>query len=131
MSTIKHVAQGTKAFLKQNDHLAGTILFWIPGPGHISIFGPIIDDLPPISEDAVVKCQNVLNETRLLLTDTVRRPTNDDTCVLGQNSSRRKELATVMGSLLEEIAKAETVPVDENIENTSILGTLGTAKGES
>ena len=68
----------------------------------------------------------IQKDIRLMLTETIRRPTTSN-LLLGPTSTRkRQELATYMGSLLEEIAKGETA----QSENTSVQGTQGTAKGK-
>ena len=63
--------------------------------------------------------EGLKKDIRLMLTETIRRPTTSN-LMLGPTSTRkRQELATYMGSLLEEIAKGETA----QSENTSVQGT--------
>ncbi len=59
----------------------------------------------------------------MILTDSVSRGLINGSCMTGHTSSkRRKELATIMGSLLEEMAKAEATKAGVSSENTSVIG---------
>ena len=76
--------------------------------------GQLLEVHPQAGESEGLK-----KDIRLMLTETIRRPTTSN-LMLGPTSTRkRQELATYMGSLLEEIAKGETA----QSENTSVQGT--------
>ena len=63
------------------------------------------------------------NEIKMILSESVCRSQNAGPCDVNQQlSRRRKELALFMGSLLEEMAKAEAAKVGISSENTSVLG---------
>ena len=59
----------------------------------------------------------------MILSESVSRSQNSGPCDVNQQlSRRRKELASFMGSLLEEMAKAEAAKVGISSESTSVLG---------
>jgi hypothetical protein len=59
----------------------------------------------------------------MILSESVCRNQNSGPCDVNQQlSRRRKELASFMGSLLEEMAKAEAAKVGISSESTSVLG---------
>jgi len=59
----------------------------------------------------------------MILTESVSRGLSSGSCITGHNSSkRRKELASFMGSLLEEMAKVEATKAGISSENTSVIG---------
>ena len=63
------------------------------------------------------------NEIKMILSESVSRSQNSGPCDFNQQlSRRRKELASFMGSLLEEMAKAEAAKVGISSESTSVLG---------
>ena len=102
------------------------------GPPRPDVFAPDgengdEDDDIGMDEGLITESKSIQKDIRLMLTETIRRPTTSN-LLLGPTSTRkRQELATYMGSLLEEIAKGETA----QSENTSVQGTQGTAKGIS
>ena len=100
----------------------------LKGPPKPDVFCADEDEEETSPDDEALRSESkaTQEEIRLMLTETIRRPVASGNLLLGQNSTRRRqELATYMGSLLEEIAKGETA----QSESTSVLGTLGTAKG--
>ena len=64
------------------------------------------------------------NDVKMILSESVTRSqlTGGSCDVSQQLSRRRKELASFMGSLLEEMAKAEATKVGISSESTSVLG---------
>lgn len=59
----------------------------------------------------------------MILTESVTRGMTSGTCMQGHHTSkRRKELASFMGSLLEEMAKVEATKAGISSENTSVIG---------
>jgi hypothetical protein len=63
------------------------------------------------------------NEIKMVLSESVSRSQSSGPCDINQQlSRRRKELASFMGSLLEEMAKAEATKVGISSESTSVLG---------
>lgn len=104
----------------------------LKGPSKPDVFCINEDDMDviPSTEELLPETKSIQEEIRIMLSETIRRPVATGNLLMGQTvTKRRQELASFMGSLLEEMAKAET-PQQEVSESTSFLGTLGTAQGD-